>query len=110
MGGGQFPREDARVQMEKYAQKMRQLKIKKAKEAIGGGSEAKRMEEQKRALEEQFGPVDVNATTAALAQRWIRKARESLEAKFRGRSQGLRDELEAALAQMPEHEDWYFGA
>jgi hypothetical protein len=109
--GGSFPRDDARRQMEKYAQRMRQLKMKKAKEAVGQVvSEAEKAEEMKKALTDQFGEVSVDAATKALAQRWIRLAKESLEAKFRSRSEQIRQDLQAALAQMPEQDDWYFTA
>ncbi len=33
--GGPFPRPDARKQMEKYAKKLRELKMKKAREIFG---------------------------------------------------------------------------
>jgi hypothetical protein len=110
--GGQFPREDARKQMEKYTQKMRQLKMKKAKEEIGKASynNEDKLAEQKRALEEQFGQITVNAATKALTERWLRKARDSIEGKFREKSIQIREDLTNCLEKMPEAEDWYFGA
>lgn len=109
--GGSFPRDDARKQMDKYAARMRNLKMKKAKEAVGKQvADKDKADEMKRALEEQFGEAVVNAATAALAQRWVRLAKESLEAKFRGRSEQIRQDLQTALSQMPEQDDWYYGA
>jgi hypothetical protein len=108
--GGSFPRDDARKQMEKYAQKMRQLKIKQAKEAVGKAVDREQQEEDmKKALQEEFGDVDVDAATRALAQRWVRLAKESIEVKFRTRSENIRTDLAAALEDMPEQDDWYFG-
>ncbi|CAE7628635.1 unnamed protein product, partial [Symbiodinium microadriaticum] len=96
--------------MDKYAARMRELKMKKAKEAVGKQlSDADKAAEMKRALDEQFGEAVVNAATAALAQRWVRLAKESLETKFRSRSEQIRNDLQAALSQMPEQDDWLEG-
>ena len=108
--GGAFPRDDARKQMEKYAQRMRQLKIKKAKEAVGKAVNLEQQEEDmKKALEEEFGEVEVDVATRALAQRWVRLAKESIEVKFRTRSENIRTDLKDSLEDMPEQDDWYFG-
>jgi len=109
--GGQFPRPDARKQMENYAQKMRQLKLNKAhKKATKSGSEALAAAAVKAELQEKFGNVVANAATKALAQRWIRLARDSMESKFRERSEQLKTDLADLLTKMPEEDDWYFGA
>jgi len=86
--------------MEKYAHKLKQLKMRKAKEAVAAAPI--QVSEEEAAV--------INAATKALALRWIRMARDKLENKFRTRSQTLREELEATLAQMPEEDDWYFSA
>jgi hypothetical protein len=56
-------------------------------------------------IESQF-----NAATRALALRWIRMARDSLESKFRAKSENCREEITTTLVEMPEEEDWYYGA
>jgi len=100
--GGLFPRPEAKKQMDKYAQKLRQLKLKKTREQLNESNTIKKTD----AKEE----LNFNAATTALATRWIRLAREALENKFRMRSETLREDLEATLSQMPEEEDWYYGA
>ena len=109
--GGVFPRPDARKQMDNYAQKMRQLKLSKAsKKATKSGSEALAAAAVKAELQEKFGNVVANAATKALAQRWIRLARDSMESKFREKSEQLKIDLADLLTKMPEEDDWYFGA
>lgn len=103
--GGLFPRPEARKQMERYAQKLRALKQKKARDAIMGGSSSQPKKEDL-SPEEQ---LNVNAATKALALRWIRMARDNLESKFRMRSETFREDLDKILEQMPEEEDWYYG-
>jgi hypothetical protein len=101
--GGAFPRPDARRQMEKYAQKLKELKRKKVREAIQG---------PKAADASKPDPVEQSAITAAtkaLAQRWVRMARDNLESKFRTRGFTLKDELDKTLGNMREEDDWYYG-
>jgi hypothetical protein len=101
--GGQFPRPDARKQMNKYMEKLRQQKLKKSKKPS--------KEDQAKvpgAMEQD--QLRFSAATTALAQRWIRMARESLDSKFRLKSGNLKDETDRVLDQMPEEDDWYFGA
>mmetsp|Transcript_3163 Transcript_3163/g.5341 ORF Transcript_3163/g.5341 Transcript_3163/m.5341 type:complete len:649 (+) Transcript_3163:2-1948(+) len=100
--GGAFPRPDARKQMERYAQKLRELKMKKARDA---GKPAAKIEE-----EEDADAADISAATKALALRWIRMARDAMESKFRMRSETFREDLDTLLGQMPEEDDWFFGA
>lgn len=101
--GGAFPRPDARRQMERYAQKLRELKMKKARDIVG---KAPIKTDDEKAMEE----ISVNSVTKALALRWIRLARDNLDSKFRGRSEAFREDLDNLLNQMPEEDDWYFGA
>ena len=101
--GGTFPRPDARKQMEKYAQKLRELKMKKARDMVG-------KEPIKNIDNDENEAAQITAATKALALRWIRMARDFLESKFRLRSESFREDLEALLAQMPEEDDWFFGA
>eukprot|EP00981_Chlorochromonas_danica_P002026 scaffold413_cov176-Ochromonas_danica.AAC.22 len=101
--GGVFPRPDARRQMERYAQKLRELKMKKARDRLAQPS--------KTAPDDVEGEtMAVSAATKALALRWIRLARDHMDSKFRMRSETFREDLTTILQQMPEEDDWYFGA
>lgn len=101
--GGAFPRPDARRQMERYAAKLRQAKIKKARDQI--------TIDLPPSLDGTDGaPVDFNAATKALALRWVRLARDGLESRFRVRSENLREDLENTLNQMPPSDDWFYGS
>jgi hypothetical protein len=101
--GGAFPRPDARRQMERYAQKLRQAKMKKARDALtidvppslDGTDDL---------------PKTFNAATTALALRWVRLARDALESRFRVRSENLREDLENTLNQMAPSDDWFYGS
>jgi len=108
--GGLFPRPDAKRQMDNYAQKMRQLKLKKAKKKLKSGSEALAATAVNEELQEKYGRVVANAATKALARRWVQLAKESIETKFRTRSGDIQEDLGIILSQMAEEDDWYFGA
>lgn len=100
--GGPFPRPDARRQMERYAQKLRQMKMKKARDSVNVDIPM--------AADGTASQVEVNAATKALALRWVRLARDGLESRFRIRSENLREGLENTLSQMPEEDDWFYGS
>ena len=100
--GGPFPRTDARRQMERYAQKLRQAKMKKARDSVNV--------EIPMAADGTATQVTVNAATKALALRWVRLARDGLESRFRVRSENPREDLENTLSQMPEEDDWFYGS
>jgi hypothetical protein len=104
--GGKFPRPEANAQMERYAQKLKEMKMKKVK--IEVVKDADKLDELKKDLEEKFGKATFNAATAALAIRWVRLARDSLSSKFREKSVQLREDLEKCLNDMPEADDWYY--
>ena len=78
--GGSFPRPDARRQMERYAAKLRQAKMKKARDQV--------TIDVPPSLDgtDEVSNVDFNAATKALALRWVRLARDGLESRFRIRS------------------------
>jgi len=101
--GGRFPRESAFKDTEKYSRKLKQLKTKKAKKA------AKGEEDDAKAAQGDAGLVFSNATKA-LAMRWYQMAKDVIEVKFRAKSESLSKELQKILEQMPEEEDWYYGA
>jgi RNase P protein component len=78
--GGAFPRPDARRQMEKYAQKLRELKMKKARDVVSGAP-------MEIAELQQVDDAQISQATKALALRWVRLARDAMESKFRSRSE-----------------------
>jgi hypothetical protein len=98
--GGPFPRPEARKQMDRYAQKLRQMKMKRAKKATDTIDP----------VAEEIEKAEITAATKALALRWIRMARDNMELKFKNKSQTLKDDLEKILSMMPEEEDWYYSA
>jgi hypothetical protein len=100
--GGEFPRADAKRQMERYAQKLRQLKMKNARDSV--------TVDVPPAADGTPMQTEFNAATKALALRWVRLARDGLDARFRTRSETLRVDLDNTLSNMPEEDDWYFGA
>ncbi|RYG70480.1 hypothetical protein EON64_00025 [archaeon] len=68
------------MQMERYAQKLRELKMRKARDRLGQATS----EPPPIDMDEELGAQDmVSAVTKALAQRWVRMARDHLESKFR---------------------------
>lgn len=104
--GGEFPRPDARAQMERYAEKMRRRKLRGGKTKIAG---EETLGEQ---MDEQAAKwtVRINAASRAIALRWMRKAQDEISAKFRAKGETLRSDVERTVRAMPPEEDWYFGA
>ena len=113
--GGTFPRPEARKQMEEYAEKMRQRKLKKArdkKRAAGGGDDEGSGDDEAGASAAAAAKwkVAVSAASRALAQRWLRKAQDSMLANFKAKGASLRAEVEKTMRMMAPEDDWYFGA
>jgi hypothetical protein len=96
--------------MDRYAQKLRNLKTKKAKAAAKKAADGIVDGEAEVDLSKEAEESRFNAATKALAFRWIRMARDSMESKFRGKSENLKDEIATLISSMPEEEDWYYGA
>merc|ERR1711908_51035 len=44
------------------------------------------------------------------AQRWLRKAQDSITAKFKAKGDQLRTDVERTVNAMPAEDDWFFGA
>lgn len=97
--GGSFPRLDARVEMERYALRLKKLKSKKNQLEV---------KETKLSLYDNLKDESFTNTTIALAQRWIEQARESIENKFQQKSNSLREELSHVLSCMKIEEDWFY--
>mmetsp|Transcript_12959 Transcript_12959/g.27791 ORF Transcript_12959/g.27791 Transcript_12959/m.27791 type:complete len:2710 (-) Transcript_12959:932-9061(-) len=115
--GGDFPRPDAREQMQEYANRMREAKIRRearkkqknnrtAKVAGEGGRDAHGGDSSEKA----FGQVHLNAASTALLQRWVRLARKHVVTRGKEKAARVREELDAVLEKMPEEDDWFFSA
>ena len=105
--GGKFPRENAKKEMDQYTKKLKNLKemnAKKNKKMLKNGHKGATLPDK----DKEF--TLFSAATKLMARRWILLARESLENKFRARTEELKDETEKVLKEMKEEDDWYFGA
>ena len=103
---GTFPRPEARGEMEKYAEKMRQRKLKGGKKAIAG--EVTDEKTPQSLIEQRV--VRLNAASTALAQRWLRAAQDSIANRFHEKGKKLRSDCETVLQHMPEEDEWFYGA
>ena len=104
--GGTFPRDAARAEMEAYAEKMRRRKLKGGKQAVAGVVEDETTEAAR--LEKRV--VRLSQASTSLARRWLRAAQDSIQARFRERGKKLRDDCEECLGEMPEEDEWFYGA
>jgi hypothetical protein len=105
--GGEFPRPHAKREMEKYAEKMRQIKLKRGKKSIQAIQKEK---EEEAGGREGWKKVELTKAAEALAHRWLNLARESLEIRFKLKSESLREDLHVTLSKMKEEDDWFFNA
>lgn len=106
--GGTFPRPDAKMQMEQYAEKMRKRKLRHQKQKpsrYGGLTGEKEAEDADRQWE-----ATLNAASKALAQRWLMLARDSIASKWGQKGEAVREQLDQTLEKISEEEDWFFGA
>jgi hypothetical protein len=108
--GGTFPRPEARKQMEEYAEKMRARKLKKAHDRRHARPGLDSDSDDDGNAQAAKWAVNVSAAGRALAQRWLRKAQDSMVAAFKGKGTNLRNELTETLKVMAPEDDWYFGA
>jgi len=112
--GGTFPRPDAREQMETYAQRMRakRLRAKQTSDAAarGGGGGTSGNSSAIPGLPGVQAIVQLNAASKAIAILWIRKARDSLIQSSHEEVERIMNAVLDCLKQMPETEDWYYGA
>ena len=108
--GGRFPRPEAKLQMDRYAQKLRNLKMKKAKAMAKKAAEGDTGQDDMKDAFTDIASSSFKAATKALALRWVRMARDSMEVKFRNKSEGLKASITSLLGNMQQEDDWYFGA
>eukprot|EP00953_Heterococcus_sp_UTEX-ZZ885_P018519 10338-Heterococcus_DN1.PRE.1 len=98
--------------MERYVEKMRKRKLQSGKKTIAG---------QKRSSDSPandgvsprggpLGPVNINSASKAIAQRWVRLARDSLDGRFSSKSAQMRESLRALAGRMTQETDWFYGA
>ena len=107
--GGDFPRPNARAEMERYVEKLRKIKLKKGRRDIAGvqgSSDGPGGVSEK----EKGWDVKVSAATKAIGLRWLRMARDNVEKKFVERGDKLRGDLKEILKAIREEDDWFFGA
>ena len=106
--GGKFPRENAKKEMDQYTKKLKNFKeinAKKNKKMLKNGHTGATLPEKDG---KEF--LLFSAATKLMAKRWILLGRESLENKFRAKTEELKDDSERVLKEMKEEDDWYFGA
>eukprot|EP00633_Aureoumbra_lagunensis_P003266 CAMPEP_0197301142 /NCGR_PEP_ID=MMETSP0890-20130614/49982_1 /TAXON_ID=44058 ORGANISM="Aureoumbra lagunensis, Strain CCMP1510" /NCGR_SAMPLE_ID=MMETSP0890 /ASSEMBLY_ACC=CAM_ASM_000533 /LENGTH=531 /DNA_ID=CAMNT_0042780345 /DNA_START=635 /DNA_END=2230 /DNA_ORIENTATION=- len=111
--GGEFPRPDARAAMERYAEKMRKRKLAGGKKKIAGvekEEDKKKSEEEAQQQRFEKRVLRLSAASTALARRWLRAAQDSLTKRFSDKGKQLRDDLAKTLSNMPEEDEWYYGA
>jgi hypothetical protein len=100
--GGTFPRPAARVMMEDYKRRMRDKKLK--------GGEKKKTPSTMKKKRDGFMDKELvfSQASKAIAIKWLRKARASASEKRRARAVEITNNIENALARMPEKEDWFY--
>ena len=137
--GGPFPRPHARAQVDQYAKRLRAYQIKKAKRmsstmvssklqgrandsvnnnqplsAPGGGNPNRPLTKPGSAAvgalkTDRDSPV-YSAATEALALRWIRMAKESIESKRRNKTYNALEDTINLLEMMGTEYDWYYSS
>jgi hypothetical protein len=117
--GGSFPRPQARVEMERYAKRMRDRQAAKSQKALErrvakarSAAAAKRAEAEAEAadMNSRLGRVVLNAASKAVMLRWLGGAKQGLDKRERDRAVALRTELEKTLSHLKEEDDWYYGS
>eukprot|EP00948_MAST-09A_sp_MAST-9A-sp1_P004281 g4281.t1 len=107
--GGIFPRPGAREEMERYAARIRDIKIR-------GPRKKKRKKKDRSYMDDDdgmdddrgFGFLDLSQSSIALMRKWLMLARESKERKHHEKSRNLDKYLTDMLKEMPPNLDWYF--
>merc|ERR1711937_600971 len=106
--GGNFPRPNARAEMEAYAQKMRDYKLKKAREEAKAKGLISDDDDFDESSKMEVGYL--NAASKALCQLWLIKAKESLILEKQKRLQNIRKELTRVSGLVTEEDDWFYGS
>ena len=95
--GGTFPLPEAKKQMEKYLEKIKQNKRICRK---------KRNTEKKPALRSL---VKLNNTAKGLVTYWLKDAKRNIKLQYLKKGEELNLQLQKSLEMMPEVDNWYFG-
>merc|ERR1711871_1251611 len=106
--GGAFPRPHAREEMEAYAKKMRDFKLKKAKADMRAKGYISDDEDEDGNVILKVG--EISAATKALAKHWLIKARSSLVEEKRKRMSRIKEDLRVMTSAITEDDDWYYGS
>merc|ERR1711871_1794974 len=101
--GGTFPRPNARGEMEIYAKKMREFKLKKAKADMRAKGYISDDEDEDGNVKLKVG--DINAATKALAKHWLLKARASLIQEKKKRMSRIKEDLKTMTSAITEDDD-----
>jgi hypothetical protein len=107
--GGTFPRPEARGQMERYAQRMRDMKTRRGARTKRDRAVAGAAHDLDQDVHKDW-PTQFSAVTVAIGQRWLKAARENTQKRFQERTEKLQEELRECLRKMKEEDDWYFGS
>jgi len=99
--GGTFPRPEARKVMEDYKRRMHDKALRKR---LKPKTSLLRSKKQK----QQGGSLYVTAATRAIAQKWLMQARNSLGERRLKKAADIYTEVDRAVANMPEKDDWFF--
>ena len=105
--GGQFPRPNARAEMEAYAAKMREYKLKKAKADMRAKGFISDDEDEDGNVKLRIGHI--NAASKALAQLWLERAREYRKKTVVKERENMKLDIRRVMEHLSEEHDWYYG-
>ena len=105
--GGQFPRPGARAEMEAYAAKMREYKLKKAKADMRAKGFISDDEDEDGNVKLKVGYI--NAASKALAQLWLERAREYRKTTVIKERENMKLDIRRVMEHLTEEHDWYYG-
>merc|ERR1711871_1133091 len=105
--GGVFPRPNARAEMEEYAAKMREYKLRKAKADMRARGFISDDEDEDGNMKLKIGHI--NAASKALAQLWLMRAREAQKRTIIKQREDMKANLKRVTGALSEEFDWYFG-
>lgn len=91
----------------RYAQRMRDMKT---KSRVNKTRTRAYEPDDQPAQNRDSWPTKFPPVATALAMRWVKSARESMQGRFKARTESLREELSQCLSKMREEDDWYFGS
>ena len=105
--GGEFPRPEARAQMEEYTRRMKERKLQLSQK----GSRPDRGGKKKGAEEDEqqvFSRVHFSPASTAIMKMWVNKARDAIIARAAQKSNKIRARLAELLKDVKEEDDWFF--